>query len=68
MVGLKEEIIDKDFMQSYWLALQFVRTMENKPNWIFHPTEKQDKNRKTLGKELTEGEWMATFPIFCHNQ
>ena len=23
MVGLEEEIIDKDFRQSYWLALQF---------------------------------------------
>ena len=43
-------------MQSYWLALQFVCTMKNKPNWIFHPMEKQEKNGKTLGKELTEGE------------
>ena len=59
MVGLEEEIIDEDFTQSYWLALQFFRKMKNKPNRIFHPTEKQEKNRKTLGKELTEGEWMT---------
>ena len=32
LVGLEEEIIDKDFTQPYWLALQFVRTMKNKPN------------------------------------
>ena len=37
--------IDNDFTQSYWLALQFVPTNKNKPNWIFtvvchrHPTE-----------------------------
>ena len=36
LVGLEEEIIDKDFRQSYWLALQFVRTMKNKPNRIFY--------------------------------
>ena len=46
LVGLEEEIIDNDFRQSYWLALQFVRTMKNKPNRIFtvvchrHRTEK----------------------------
>ena len=34
----------------------FAIIMENKPNRIFHPTEKQEKNGKTLGKELTEGE------------
>ena len=66
MVSLKEEIIDKDFMQSYWLALQFVCTMENKPNRIFHPTEKQEKNRKTLQKELTEGGWMAEKDCNAH--
>ena len=33
---MEEEIIDKDFRQSYWLALQFVRTMKNKPNRIFY--------------------------------
>ena len=31
MVGLEEEIIDKDFRQSYWLALQF----SVQPNQIF---------------------------------
>ena len=37
---MEEKIIDKDFTQSYWLALQFVRTMKNKPNrgvpWASH--------------------------------
>ena len=31
LVGFEEEIIDKDFTQSYWLALQFWV----QPNWIF---------------------------------
>ena len=35
LVDLEEEIIDKDVTQSYWLALQFVRTIKNKPNGIF---------------------------------
>ena len=44
-LGRRIEIIDKDLSQSYWLALQFVRTMKNEPNQIFtavchrHPTE-----------------------------
>ena len=46
--------------------MQFVRIMENKPNRIFHPTEKQEKNRKTLRKELTEGEWMAEKDCNAH--
>ena len=39
MVGLEEEIIDKDFTQSYWLALQFWV----QPNRIFTgtPTEQE---------------------------
>ena len=50
MVGLEEEIIDKDFTQSYWLAVQFVRRMKNKPSRIFteeshrHPTKKMNVN------------------------
>ena len=50
MVGLEEELIDKDFTQSYWLAVQFVRRMKNKPNLIFteeshrHPTKKMNVN------------------------
>ena len=55
----KKKFIDEDFTQSDWLALQFFRTMKNKQKRIFHTTEKQEKNRKTLGKELTEGEWMT---------
>ena len=31
LVGFEEEIVDKDFTQSYWLALQFWV----QPNWIF---------------------------------
>jgi len=33
LVSLPTEKVDKDFTQSYWLALQFVRP-ENKPNQI----------------------------------
>ena len=40
--------------------------MQNKPNRIFHPTEKQEKNRKTLQKELTEGGWMAEKDCNAH--
>ena len=50
LVSLPTEKIDKDFMQSYWLpvALQFVPTKKNKPNWNFtvvchgQPTEKRN--------------------------
>ena len=40
--------------------------MQNKPNRIFHPTEKQEKNRKTLQKELTESGWMAEKDCNAH--
>ena len=62
LVGLEEEIIDKDFTQSYWLALQFVRTMKNKPNRIFtvvchrHPTE-QDQGEFDHGFVF---QWLVT--------
>ena len=35
LVSLPTEQIDKDFTQSYWLALQFVPTKKNKPSRIF---------------------------------
>ena len=33
LVSLPTEQIDKDFTQSYWLALQFVPTKKNKPDF-----------------------------------
>ena len=44
LVGLKEEIIDKDFRQSYWLALQFWV----QPNRIFTVGVPQASHRTTL--------------------
>ena len=44
----------------------FAIIMQNKPNRIFHPTEKQEKNKKTLQKELTEGGWMAEKDCNAH--
>ena len=35
LVSLPTEQIDKDFTQSYWLALQFVPTKKTKPRRIF---------------------------------
>ena len=34
LVGLEEEIIDKDFRQSYWLALQFVSTTKRSETFL----------------------------------
>ena len=55
-VSLLTEKIDKDFTQSYWLALQFLPTKKDKPSRIFtvvchrHPTEKLCK----YANELTD--------------
>ena len=40
---LEEELIDKDFRQSYWLALQFVRTMKRSETFL--TGSKSIKNR-----------------------
>ena len=57
LVGLEEEIIDKDFRQSYWLALQFWV----QPNRIFtvgvpqarKPMEKVMKSASVLVLDIT---------------
>ena len=47
LVSLPTEQIDKDFTQSYWLALQFVPTKKNKPSRIFYRGMPQASHGKT---------------------
>ena len=55
MVGLEEEIIDKDFRQSFWLALQFWV----QPNRIFTAGVPQ----LSYGKSLTLDAWLLASEI-----
>ena len=48
LVGLEEEIIDKDFRQSYWLALQFVRTMKR---------SSEEASRSKIDKGFVQSHW-----------